>query len=57
MTANQSAEPEVDRIVRRNLDQLNLSIRRGRNEVAAGEVCHRTIDQIIADGRKRRTPF
>lgn len=44
---------EVDAFVARNRDALNASIRRGRKEVAEGKMSSRTIEDIIAEGRKK----
>ena len=46
-------QAEVDAFVSRNRDELNASIRRSREEVGKGVQAARTIDDIIADGRKR----
>ena len=44
---------EVDAFVARNRDALNASIHRGRKEVAEGNLPTDTIEDIIAEGRKR----
>jgi antitoxin ParD1/3/4 len=44
---------EMDAFIARNRDALNASIRRGRKEVAEGKMSSRTIDDIIAEGRKK----
>ena len=44
---------EVDAFITRNRDALNAAIRRGRKEVAERKTSTRTIDDIIAEGRKR----
>ena len=44
---------EVDAFITRNRDALNASIQRGRKEVAEGNMPTDTIDDIIAEGRKR----
>ena len=43
----------VDDFVARNRDALNASIRKGRKELAAGKVSTKSIDEIIAEGRRR----
>jgi len=44
---------EMDAFIARNRDALNDSIRRGRKEFAEGKMSSRTIDDIIAEGRKK----
>ena len=44
---------EVDGFIARNQEALNASIRRGRQEVATGKMSPRTIDDIIAESRKK----
>jgi len=44
---------EAAEYIARNRDALNASIRRSRQEVAEGKVSSKSIDQIIADGRRR----
>ena len=43
----------VDDYIMRNRDALNESIRKGRKELAAGKVSTKSIDEIIAEGRRR----
>jgi predicted RNase H-like nuclease (RuvC/YqgF family) len=45
----------VDDYVSRNRDALNASIRRSRQEAAEGKVSSKSIDAIIAEGRRRHT--
>jgi len=45
----------VDDFIARNRDALNDSIRRSRRELARGERSTKTIDDIVAEGRKRHT--
>lgn len=45
---------EVDGFLSRNRDALNASIRRSRKELAEGKTSTKTIDDIIAEGRKKR---
>lgn len=51
--ADERHQAEVDGFIGRNREALNASLRRSRAEVAKGEVSARTIDDVIADGRKR----
>jgi hypothetical protein len=51
--ADELAQDDLDDFVARNRDSLNQSIRRSREEVAAGAVASRTIEDIIKDGRLR----
>ena len=44
---------EVDAFISRNREALNASIQRSREEVGQGVQATRSIDDIIADGRKR----
>ena len=44
---------EVDAFVMRNREALDTSIRRSRSEIGKGVQSSRTIDQIVANGRKR----
>ncbi len=44
---------EVDAFIARNRDALNASIRRGRKEVTEGDLPTDTIEDIIAEGRRR----
>ncbi len=46
-------QAEVDGFIARNREPLNESIRRARQELADGVRDSRSIDEIIADGRKR----
>jgi hypothetical protein len=48
-------QSDVDAFVARNRDALNVSIRRSRVEVGKGIQSSRTIEKIIADGRKRHS--
>lgn len=43
----------ADQFIARNRDALNESIRRGREELARGDVPSTTIDDIIQEGRKK----
>jgi hypothetical protein len=43
----------VDAFIARNLDVLNASIRQGRKELAEGDVPTMTIDDVIAEGRRK----
>jgi hypothetical protein len=51
--ADERHHGDVDAVITRNRDELNASIRRSRAEVGKGVHSTRTIDDIIADGRKR----
>ena len=51
--ADERHQEEVDGFVSRNRDALNESIRRSRKEVGEGVYSKRTIDELIADGRRR----
>jgi predicted RNase H-like nuclease (RuvC/YqgF family) len=44
---------DVDDFVSRNRDALNQSIHEARQDVAAGKVSKKTIDDIVAEGRSR----
>jgi hypothetical protein len=44
---------QVDAFVARNRDALNDFIREARKQVAAGKISTKSIDEIIADGRRR----
>ena len=44
---------EIDAFVARNRDVLNASIAQAREEFARGIVSDKTIEEIIAAGRKR----
>jgi hypothetical protein len=44
---------QIDAFIARNRDALNESIREARRQVAAGEVSKKSIDDIIAEGRRR----
>jgi hypothetical protein len=44
---------QVDDYIVRNRDALNASIKRSRAEVAEGKVSTKSIDDLIADGRRR----
>jgi hypothetical protein len=48
----ESHQSEVDAFIARNQEALNASIRRSRGEMSRGLQSRRTIDDIIADGRK-----
>lgn len=52
--ASDASHPDVDAFVARNREALNQSIKQSRREVAQGLQATRTVDDIIADGRKRR---
>jgi uncharacterized protein (DUF433 family) len=43
----------VDEYITRHRDMLNESIRKGREELAAGNLSVRSMDEVIADGRRR----
>jgi hypothetical protein len=43
----------VDDFIARNRDALNASIRKGRKELAAGKGSTRSMDNVIAEGRRR----
>lgn len=45
----------ADQFIARNRDALNESIRRGREELARGDILSTTIDDIIAEGRTKFT--
>jgi hypothetical protein len=47
-------QAKIDACIARNREVLSESIRRSRQELAVGVCETRTIDEIIADGRKRR---
>jgi hypothetical protein len=47
---------QVDGFIARNREALNASIRQSRGELEHGDTSGRGIDQIIADGRRRRGP-
>ena len=51
--ADERHQADVDGFIERNRDELNASIRRSREEVGKGIRAARTVDEIIADGRKR----
>ena len=44
---------QVDAYIERNREALNESIRKSRKEIADGNGSSRSIDEIIADGRRR----
>ncbi len=44
---------EIEAYVARNRDALNASIRKGRKELAEGKISTKSIDDIIAEGRRR----
>ena len=46
---------QVDDYVSRNRDALNASIQRSRKEITEGKVSSKSIDTIIAEGRRRHT--
>jgi hypothetical protein len=54
--ADERHQGDVDTFIERNRDALNTSIRRSRIEVAKGVRSVRSIDKIVADGRKRHSP-
>jgi hypothetical protein len=54
--ADERRQVEVDAFIARNRVELNDSIRRSRRELEEGIQSARTIDDIIADGRKRHGP-
>ena len=51
--ADERHQGDVDAFISRNREELNASIRRSRDEVGKAVQSTRTIDDIIADGRKR----
>jgi len=51
--ADERHQDDVDRVIARNRDALNASIRRSRGEIERGVQATRTISDIISDGRKR----
>ena len=51
--ADERHKDDVDAFIARNREALNASIRCSRAEVGKGVQSSRTIDEIIADGRKR----
>lgn len=44
---------EIDAYVARNREALNKSIVNGRKELAAGTISTKSIEDIIAEGRRR----
>lgn len=46
---------ETDAFIVRNRDVLNASIEKSRMELAAGKVSTKSIDDIIAEGRRRHS--
>jgi hypothetical protein len=46
---------DVDDYINRNREALNASIRRSRREIAEGKVSSKSIDAIIAEGRRRHS--
>jgi hypothetical protein len=44
---------QTDEFIRRNRDALNESIERSRKEVSAGKVSRKSIDDIVAEGRRK----
>jgi hypothetical protein len=44
---------DVDDYISRNRDALNSSIRKSRREIAEGKASLKTINTIIAEGRRR----
>jgi hypothetical protein len=46
--------PQIDAVIARNRDALNGSIRQSLDERARGMASKRTIQDIIADGLRRR---
>jgi hypothetical protein len=53
--ADERHQGDVDAFIARNREALNASIRRSRTEVGKGIQSSRTIEEIIADGRKRHS--
>jgi hypothetical protein len=51
--ADERHQSDLDVFITANHEELNASIRRSREEVGNGIQSTRTIDDIIADGRKR----
>jgi hypothetical protein len=51
--ADQRRQDQVDAFLARNRDVLNEDLRRSRAEVANGEHSPRSLDEIIAEGRRR----
>ena len=49
----QDDEVKVGDFIVRNRDALNASIHKGRKELAAGKVSIKSIEEIIAEGRRR----
>ncbi len=54
--ADERDRDQVDAFVARNREALNRSIRVARREAEEGQLSERTIDDIVADGRKRHHP-
>lgn len=46
-------DQQIDRFIARNREALNEALRRSRAEVSSGMISKRTVEQIIADGRRR----
>ncbi len=46
---------QVDSFIARNRDALNASIRKGRKELAEGKTSSKSIDDIVAEGRRRHS--
>ena len=51
--ADERDRDEVDGVLARNHDVLNASIQRAREEIARGRASVRSVDDIIAEGRRR----
>ncbi|HEY2071420.1 MAG TPA: hypothetical protein VGG48_17815 [Rhizomicrobium sp.] len=47
-------DARTDAFIARNRDALNASIRQARHEVAEGKTSTKSMDDIIAEGLKRR---
>jgi predicted RNase H-like nuclease (RuvC/YqgF family) len=46
---------QADDYVSRNRDALNASIQRSRKEISEGKVSSKSVETIIAEGRRRHT--
>jgi dsDNA-binding SOS-regulon protein len=53
--ADERHQGDVDAFIARNRDALNASIKRSRIEVGKVVRSNRTIDEIVAHGRKRHS--
>jgi hypothetical protein len=53
LEADERHQDQVDDFIARNRDELAASVVRSREELARGASTSRTVDQIIADGRRR----